>query len=152
MNNSVKTRILWFGVLSLAFFTFCCTNNGNSEPAAGNTAMEKTRSAPDNFTIGATITCVQSLERKMKSSDEHFKHIVTIQGTVAKIESPDIYITVTNVSATNLKIENETWIQDQSIVKRPPYSVGNTYAFRAKRDDIDNVVSTGVYEIFFSQP
>ncbi len=114
--------------------------------------MKKNTSNIDNIKIGVLINCVQSLERKMKSSDEHFKYIVTIHGTVEKIELPDIYIKVEKVSVLNLKKENTTWIKDQSIVKKPPYTVGKTYAFRAQHDAIDNVVSTGVYKIYFLHP
>jgi hypothetical protein len=157
MNRIINTGmiyrgIFWFIVISFTFFTFCCTDNGNSEPSAEKNGMEKKIATQDTIKIGGPITCVQSHERKMKSSDEHFKYIVTIQGTVAKIESPDIFITVKKVSVQNLKKENSTWIKDQSVVKRPPYADGNTYAFRAKHEVIDNVVSTGVYEISFSQP
>ena len=111
--------------------------------------MKKNTFNIDDIKIGVFINCVQSLERKMKSSDEHFKYIVTIHGTVEKIELPDIYIKVEKVSVLNLKKENTTWIKDQSIVKKPPYIVGKTYAFRAQHDAIDNVVSTGVYKIYF---
>ncbi len=114
--------------------------------------MKKNTSNIDDIKIGALINCVQSLERKMKFSDEHFKYIVTIHGTVEKIELPDIYIKVEKVSVLNLKKENATWIKDQSIVKNPPYTVGKIYAFRAQHDAIDNVVSTGVYKIYFLQP
>jgi len=114
--------------------------------------VKKNRLNTEDIKTGVRINCVQSLERKMKSSDEHFKYIVTIHGTVEKIEIPDVYIKVKEVSVLNLKKENTTWVRDQSVVKKPPYTVGKTYSYRAKHDVIDDVVSTGVYEIYFSQP
>ena len=148
----ISRIIFWLMFVFFALFACGSTNNGNFECYGENVLVKKSRINIEDIKTGVMINCVQSLERTMKSSDAHFNYIVTIHGTVEKIEIPDVYIKVEEVSVLNLKKENTTWVRDQSVVKNPPYTVGITYAFRAKHDVIDDVVSTGVYEIYFSQP
>ncbi len=148
----MRRLLFWFGIISFALFACGCTINGNSECCAGNVLVKENTLDTGNIKIGEPINCVQLLERKMKYSNEHFKYIVTIYGVVKKIEPPEVYIKIENISVENLKKENTTWIKDQSVAKKPPYTIGKTYVFRAKHDFIDDIVSTGVHKIYFLQP
>lgn len=88
----------------------------------------------------------------MKDSGEHHKNVITIQGSVVKIELPDIYLKVAQVTSSNMIKEDSNWVQNQSVVKKPPYDIGETYAFRFKNNAIDNLVSTGLNQVYFESP
>lgn len=152
-KRGMTHRILfWFGMITIVFFASCCTEKGITESFTESDGMKKNRLLSDEIEVGSPVNCVQLLERKMKTTDEHFKYIVTIYGIVTEIDLPEIHITVEKVTALNLKNENGTWTKDRSVVKRPPYTIGNTYAFKPKHDIIDNAVSEGVYQIYFERP
>jgi len=114
--------------------------------------MENKKIHLEDIKPGDPISCIQLLERRIKSSNEHFKYIVTIHGSAAKIEPPEVYIKVETITVMNLKKENAAWIKNRSVVKKPPFTVGDTYGFKARHDVIDDAVSEGVYKIYFVVP
>lgn len=143
----MKKIILWLVIILFVFFT-ACSNSGNTE--IENYKMEKINI--EQSEPGKQITCIQILERKMKTGDEHFKFIVIIKGKLLKKSKDHLQINVHEVVSKNLKKEKGRWIKNRSIVKKPPYSIGGTYKFTEKNEKTDNPVSIGYYTIYFAQP
>lgn len=153
MNAQKNHRPLsWAALITMVLFSCCGTVHDTAQPASKKGAITGNRLAINAIRPGDPIRCVQSLERKMKSSKEHVKYIVTLHGTVEKIAPPEVFIRVEAISVKNLKKEKATWVRNRAIVKKPPFTIGNTYAIKARHEVMDNAVSKGVYDIYFVAP
>lgn len=150
--KKIPGKGFWTLLSLFVIFSLCCTDKGNSENITDSGQYKKRTLMPESIKNGDIVNCVKLYERKMKSTGEHFKNEVTIQGVVVKIELPEIHIKVSNAFSSNFKMEKSHWVQDKSVVKRPPYNIGKVYVFKSKHDVISNVVYEGMNQINFELP
>lgn len=127
------------------------TENGNTGYSAMQDNNENQKINYDEIETGLKITCIKILEKEMKLSDEHFKNIVKLSGEVTRKKNGEVFLKIEKTSSINLKKENNSWVKDNNVVKKPPYSIGEEYPFVEKHEIIDNAVSKGFYKIFFTR-
>jgi len=147
MNNFTPVFLLIF--ICVFLLVSCITETGNTNSTLNYSYNENQKINYEKIKKGSKITCIKILEKNMKISDEHFKNIVKLSGEVTKKSIDEVYLKIEKISSFNLKKENNSWVKDNSIVKKPPFEIDEEYPFQEKNQIIDNDVSKGFYKIFF---